>query len=314
MPTTHTTYQVRCHLRKAGHIRLAEVCRMLNTLYNAALQERRDAYLMAGKSIGLYDQTAGLTQVRADWPEWTDLDLSIARGVLRRMDRAMKAFFKRVKEVGTPCFLRFKPVSRFRCIETSQPTPSMVKTSDDGRKAHIRIKGLPVIELRLKPPLPPSKDLKSLRLVKRANGWYADLVYSVERESLPPCSSAVGIDLGVNDRLALSTGEMVERREFGRTREAGLRQQVSRRGKGSNRRRKAVAMLSKETRRNAVLDRNECHLITTDIVRRFGRIPIEELAISNMTKLKSLSQKSRYKLWEDAVERSREGAASRHAP
>ena len=141
---------------------------MLNTLYNAALQERRDAYRMAGKSINLYQQNAALTTIRADWPEWAALDVSVGRGVLRRLDRAFNAFFRRVKEGGAPGFPRFKPLSRFRCIELAGVRPGMVKGSADERKAHIRVKGLPPIELRLKRPLPPSGSLKSLRLVQTA--------------------------------------------------------------------------------------------------------------------------------------------------
>ena len=160
----------------------------------------------------------------------------------------------------------------------------MVKVRSDGKKAHVRIKGLPVMELRLKRPLPPSEALKSLRLVKRANSWYADLTYAVEKEPLPPREDAVGLDMGVNNRIALSTGEMVERREVNRTREARLRQLVSRKARGSNRRRKAVATLSRETRRNTTRNRNECHRVTTDIVRQFGRIAVEKLTIPNMTK------------------------------
>ena len=174
MPDTHTTHQLRCHIRKSGHARLGEVRGMLNTLYNAALQERRDAYRMAGKSINLYQQNAALTTIRADWPEWAALDVSVGRGVLRRLDRAFNAFFRRVKEGGAPGFPRFKPLSRFRCIELAGVRPGMVKGSADERKAHIRVKGLPPIELRLKRPLPPSGSLKSLRLVQRANGYLPD--------------------------------------------------------------------------------------------------------------------------------------------
>ena len=36
----------------------------------------------------------------------------------------MTGFFRRVKEGGAPSFPRFKPVSRFRCIELAQPKPS----------------------------------------------------------------------------------------------------------------------------------------------------------------------------------------------
>ncbi len=257
---------------------------MLNTLYNAALQERRDAYRMQGQSVSLYEQNTQLTVIRSEQPEWAALDVNVARGVLRRLDRAMNAFFRRVKAGQKPGFPRFRPVSRFQCIEPAQPRPGMVKVSPGGRKARICIKGLPSIELRLKRPLPGSKALKSLRLVKRPNGWYADLVYEAGKKPLPECSGAVGIDMGVNNRMALSTGEMVERREVDRTREARFRQAVSRRRKGSNRRRKAVRTLARETRRNAVRNRNECHKVTTEIVRRFGRIAVEKLAIANMTR------------------------------
>ena len=88
----------------------------------------------------------------------------------------------------------------------------------------------------------------------------------------------------MNNRIALSTGEMVERRGPGREREGRLRQVVARKVKGSKRRRKAVASLSRETRRNTVRNRNECHRITTDIVRRFGRIAVEALRVQDMTR------------------------------
>ena len=45
-----------------------------------------------------------------------------------------------------------------------------MEASADGHKAHIRIKDLPVLELRLKRPLPDSEALRSLRLVQRPNG------------------------------------------------------------------------------------------------------------------------------------------------
>ena len=281
---THTTYQLRCHIRQSGHRRLDEICGMLNRLYNAALQERRDAYRMAGVSVNLYQQNVQLTAIRADAPEWAALDVNVGRGVLRRLDRAFKAFFRRVKAGETPGFPRFKPVSRFRCIELTQPRSGMVKVLADRRKAHIRIKGLPVLELRLKRELPPSDTLKALRLVKRPNGWYADLIYAVEKQPLPANSSVVGLDMGVNNRIALSSGEMVERREPDRTRETQLRQAVARKQKGSRRRRKAVATLSRETWRNQVHNRNECHRVTTELVRQFGRIAVEKLIITNMTR------------------------------
>jgi putative transposase len=76
---------------------LAEACR----LYNAALQERRDAYKIARKSINYYDQAAQLKEIRLEG----DSDIanySASQDVLRRVDKSFKAFFSRVKKGGAP--------------------------------------------------------------------------------------------------------------------------------------------------------------------------------------------------------------------
>ena len=159
----------------------------------------------------------------------------------------------------------------------------MVKATADSRKAYVRIKGLPAIELRLKRPLLPSEALRSLWLVKRPNGWYADLTYAVNKEPLPSCEAPVDLDMGVNNRIALSTGEMIGRREVDPTLEDRLRQSAACKVKASRRRRKAVATLSRETGRNQVRNRNECHQVTTDIGQRFGRIAVKKLIIPNTT-------------------------------
>ena len=54
--------------------------------------------------------------------------------------------------------------------------------------------------------------------------------------------------------------------------------------KGSHRWRKRRAVLANQQHRERVRNRNECHRITTDLVRRFGLIAVEDLAIRNMTR------------------------------
>ena len=64
--------------------------------YNAALQERRDAWKLARKSISYRDQQNELTELRRD-PEFQWMACDIMRDPIRRVDRAFKAFFRRVK-------------------------------------------------------------------------------------------------------------------------------------------------------------------------------------------------------------------------
>ena len=283
MANTHTTYQARLYLNSAAHDRMGEVCRMLNRLYNAALEHRRGAYKSTGENVTLYDQSVELTQIRADMPEWEELAIEASRGVLRRLDRAYNAFFRRVTHGETAGFPRFKPISRFRTIELAGVRDGMVKTNQDGSRGWLQIKGLPRLRFKCKLPLPDGK-LRGILITKRATGWYVSLQYEVEKEPLPEVRGSVGIDMGVKKRLALSNGETIPPREIDRTRENELRRKVAFKKRGSSNRRKAVASLSRETFRNSVRNRNECHRITTDLARRFGLIAMEDLKVKNMSR------------------------------
>ena len=273
----HCTYQVRGYTSRTGYGRIREVLRLCQRLYNRALAERIAVYRMTGKTIGKYAQFKWLTGLREKYQELSDIDVKVERGALVRLDRAYKAFFRRVKAGAGYGFPRFKPRQRYTCLELAAVTPNMVKGSC------IKIKGLPVIRIRPDRPLPAGTP-KSLRLIMRGRILEVDLVYAEKTEPLPANDRAVGIDLGVNERMTLSTGETVERRETDGNRQRVLQRSISRKKKGGNRRRKAVAKLARFKRREQVANRNECHRITTELVHRFGRIAIEKLQAQNMSR------------------------------
>jgi putative transposase len=82
-------------------------------LYNAALQERRDAYRMAGKSITYYDQASQLPEIKEIREEYQDIHSQVLQNVLRKVDKAFKAFFARCKRGETPGFPRYKGSNQF---------------------------------------------------------------------------------------------------------------------------------------------------------------------------------------------------------
>ena len=159
----------------------------------------------------------------------------------------------------------------------------MIKRSEDGRRAYITIKGLPRISLRTKRPLPEGKP-RTLMITRRPVGYVVSMAFAVVPDVLPHREEQVGIDMGVNERMTLSDGSTTERREPDSRRERRLRRRVSRAKRGSATRRKKVRSLSRETYHNAVRNRNECHAVTSDIVRRYGRIAVEDLRVKNMTR------------------------------
>ena len=94
---------------------LSEMLRDHCSLYNGALQERRDAYRHRSKtSIRYGDQSAQLKEIRAFDPQrqgrWS---FSGQQATLRRLDKAFAAFFRRVKAGEKPGYPRFRGVNWF---------------------------------------------------------------------------------------------------------------------------------------------------------------------------------------------------------
>ena len=63
--------------------------------YNAALQERRDAWKQ-GISINYYDQKYQLKEIRESNDRYMLLNLTATDNVLRRLDETFKAFYRKV--------------------------------------------------------------------------------------------------------------------------------------------------------------------------------------------------------------------------
>ena len=276
----HKTYQHRAYTSRVGYETLAEVMRESARLYNAALEEWRWAY-RACVSISLYSQYRELTAIRAGDAFWGSMSIQVGRGVLSRADRARQAFYRRVKAGETPGYPRFKSSRRWHTIELANVTPSMVKPR--GSYCAIRIKGLPEIRLRKGLNLPEDVP-KALTITLRGRRLFVNLTYEVELATLPESEAAVGVDMGVSDRLALSNGEHVGRRRKPNAKLRRAQRRLSTCKKGSHRWRKRRAVLANQQHRERIRNRNECHRITTDLVRRFGLIAVEDLAIKNMTR------------------------------
>ena len=286
MVLIHKTYQHRAYASAAGYDRLDFIMLNCARLYNAALEEWKAAYRHKGHELSVsrtkFDQMKELTGIRKDDPEfWGAISLQVGRGVLVRLDRARQSFFRRVKDGETPGFPRFKSSARWNTIEIAEPSRAMVKQVGD--RHAIKIKGLPTIRLRKGLELPDTGSLKALTITRRGRRLFVNLTYTVEQESLPRNDAAVGIDMGVSDRMALSTGEALRRRQKPNAKLRRAQQRLSRCRKGSRRWKQRRATLANHQYRERIRNRNECHRVTTELVRRFGLIAVEDLAIKNLS-------------------------------
>lgn len=145
-------------------------------------------------------------------------------------------------------------------------------------------------------------QIKRVRLVKRADGYYVQFCVQADRlEVLPTTGKTVGLDMGLKEFYTDSNGVMVENPRFLRKGEVRLKlaqRLVSRKVKGSANRRKARVILGKRhlkisrQRKDHAIKLARCVITSNDVV------VYEDLRVSNMVKnhclAKSISDASWY--------------------
>ena len=93
-------------------------------------------------------------------------------------------------------------------------------------------------------------EIKRIRIVRRADGYYAQFCINVERKEEPvPTGKAIGIDVGLNHFYTDSDGETVANPRYLRKTEKALKRlqkRVSRKKKGSGNRKKAINKLGRK--------------------------------------------------------------------
>lgn len=256
-------------------------------LYNAALQERRDAYGMRGVSIQYGDQSAQLKEIRSADPDgqgrWS---AGSQQQTLRRLDRAFAAFFRRVKAGQKPGFPRFKGRGWFNTVEW--PAAKNGATWDSTPHEPIsRVYMLGIGHVRVHQHRAINGVVKTISVKREGHRWFVMLSCAdVPAEPLSATGIAVGIDLGIASFLTRSDGGHIGNPRYGGAaaeRIAAAQRTVARRQRGSNRRNMARARLSAlhgKIRRQRL---DFAHKAALELVRGFDMIAHEDLRIRNMT-------------------------------
>lgn len=131
-------------------------------------------------------------------------------------------------------------------------------------------------------------QIKRVRLVKRADGYYCQFAVSVERnESISPSSKAIGLDVGLNDFYVASDGSRAENPRFLRKSEQRVKKaqrRVSKCVKGSKNRAKARKILAKRHLKISRQRKDHAVKLARCVVQSNDLIAYEDLRIRNMVK------------------------------
>jgi putative transposase len=276
---------------KQQEILLYELLRGHQQLYNAALQERSEAWKKCGKSISYADQCKSLTVIRQSLPEWTVANCSSQQMTLRRLDKAFKAFFRRIKAGETPGYPRFKSLQRYPGFSFKGHGDGWSFTpKNKWRHGRLRIGGVGHIPCRGRAR--QGGRICASDLLYRNGTWYFSLTVEPEDTKRERTSSAaVGIDWGVSQFLTIADEfgghKVVENPRLHRNsadRIADLQRSVSRKKRGSNRRKKAVKTLVAARGLQARQRLDHLHKVSARLSRENALIAMEELNVGNMTR------------------------------
>jgi len=196
------------------------VCRKV---WNYALRERKD-WLNSRKSdvnvcslVSEYiipadepypnyvKQAKSLTEARKNNPELKSVNAQVLQQVLRKLETAFLDMSR--KGMGFP---RFKKHGRMRSFVFPQ-----FKTNPMGGDL-IKLPELGWVKMRLSRPIPDGFNLKQVRIIRRASGYFVllSLQCDVQVPDAIPHGYPVGIDLGLEKFLATSDGELIARPRF----------------------------------------------------------------------------------------------------
>ena len=254
-------------------------------LYNAALQERRDAYRMCQVSISYNQQAAQLSEIKTIRPEYHDIHSQVLQDVLRRVKKAYDHFFRRVKAGQTPGYPRFQGDGRYDSFTYPQ---SGFSVTEDNRVCLSKIGTIKVKFPKGKKANPPGGTMKTCTIKREGVHWFIVFTCEVEQELVyHPSKQAVGIDLGLLHFATLSNGSTIENPRHLRTSEHKVRklqEVLSRKKRGSKRRRKAAQRVGKVHRHIRNQRRDFHHKEARKLVTQYQTLVFEKLQPANMSK------------------------------
>ena len=259
---------------------LFTVLKASRQIYNDALAEWKAHFEATGQYLSLYEQAKHYNKTT-----YPDVPAVVTDQVIKRLHRALTAYFKGRKEGRAVGFPRYKPLHRWHSIEFRNGPNTLDRCYF---KAPKQCGG----RMRLNLHRPLQGTFKFARIIKRSSGWYLQCICTVEPKPLPMTQAAIGLDMGLTSLVTDSEGHTTDHPKAYRKsmqRLAGAQQQLSQCQKGSHRRRKAAKRTARIHEHIANQRKNVLHKVSRQYVNQYQTIVIEDLQPANLVRNHALA-------------------------
>jgi len=196
-----------------------------------------------------YSQKRDLINSKTLFPEYKELPSHTLQDVIARVEKTFERWLKgdsKGKRSGRP---RFKGKGRYHSLAFPDPIKPEHLTGK-----FIQLPKIGKVKMILHRLIPDEFKIKTATITRKVDGYYISLsledvtVPSTNSDVIPTSDNTVGIDMGLKSFLVTSDNQEVEIPQYYRKREKKLKQlqrQLSRKNKGSNRRKKAIKRVAK---------------------------------------------------------------------
>ena len=187
---------------------MADTLELCRWTYNETLAIRKNAYEQECQiSFLLRNQEALCLNGKKSKPELKEVHSQVLQEVVKRVDLAYQAFFRRVKEGEDPGYPRFKGKDRYDSFTYTQSGFSLKpgklwlsKIGDIKIKLHRAIVG----------------EIQRLNIRRTPTGkWFVSFLVEIEPDKpLPKTGLSIGVDVGLKSFITLSSGAHVANPRF----------------------------------------------------------------------------------------------------
>lgn len=273
-------------MQKNQILRTFGCCRFV---FNYYLAKRKETYEQSGKTFNYYDCANDMTQLKKSLDWLREVDATALQSSLRDLETAFQHFFRRVKQGEKPGYPCFKSKRDHRKSYKSKCVGRNIKVLDKA----VQLPKLGKVKCRI------SKEVKgrilSATVSQNPSGKYfvALCCTDVEIAPLPSTGAVVGLDMGLKAFAITSDGVEYPNHKYlakGQKKLVRLQRQLSRKSKGSNRREKARVKVARLHERVTNQRNDTLHKLSTQLVRDYDLIAVEDLAPKNMVKNHKLAR------------------------
>lgn len=292
--------EFKARVKQSQSLSIDEAIRTSQFVRNKALR-----YWIDHQGVGKYDLNKLCKQLAKNYPFAAKLNSMARQASAERAWSSISRFYENCKKGTRPAgYPKFKKNTRSVEYKTSGwklLSPKRIKFTDGFNIGELRLIGTYQLNLY------NESQIKRVRIVKRADGYYVQFCLSVDLKiETEPTGKAIGLDVGLESFYTDHAGNKVNNPRFlkkGEKRLKKLQRRLSRKKRGSSNRRKARERLARAHLKIRRQREEYAKRIARSVIHSNDVIAYEDLRVKNLVKnhclAKAISDAAwyRFRVW-----------------